>query len=301
MKHTNAFLFVTHKVNEEILERYTALESETKDIGHTFFLLNEESDCYEEKIPQSNITPYIFNEETLNELDYEPIADTIIPGSNHFATLQFFKDNPGFTFYWVIEYDVIYTGNWNNFFENFENIEVDFISSKIQRYEDVPFWPWWKSLHLDDRNLKAHQLLMSFNPIYRISNKALAFLDRFLKGRKNWGHHEALIPTALGRAGFKLLDFGGNGEFVLPQFRERFYIDQPNLNIRTMRYRPFIKQSELVLQDKLYHPVKTSEEKDSSLQSMFELPLVSSDYKLDALLHRICNPRPSNKEFIVFK
>ena len=86
MKNTNAFLFVTHKVNEEVLKRYSILENETQSIGHTFFLLNKEGDNYADNILPCNITPYIFNEETLKELNYEPIAETIIPGSNHFAT-----------------------------------------------------------------------------------------------------------------------------------------------------------------------------------------------------------------------
>ena len=243
-KFTNAFLFVTHRVNEEILERHFELEKETRDIGQAFFLLNkDEDDNNAKKNLSDKIAPYIFNDNTLNELDYEPIAETIVPGSNHFAILQFYKDNPHFTFYWVIEYDVIYTGKWSTFFENFANIDSDFISSNIGRFADEPYWYWWKSLHLDGVELKSHQLIKSFNPIYRISNKALAFLDDLLKGRKSWGHHEVLIPTALEYAKFKILDFGGK-------------------HLGIMRFRPFLKQSELVLPDKLFHPVKTSEEMD---------------------------------------
>ena len=130
------------------------------------------------------------------------------------------------------------------------------------RFPDKPDWYWWDSLHLDGIELEKHQLIRSFNPIYRISNGALTFLDDFLKGRKHWGHHEVLIPTVLEYARFKLLDFGGNGEFVLPQFKDRFYLKQPVTNLGTMRFRPFVEQSELVLPDKLFHPVKTPGEKD---------------------------------------
>ena len=303
-KCTNAFLFVTHKVNEEILERYYKLEKETKSIGQTFFLLNNDDDDYNVKNNLFNKnTLYIFNNNTFDKLDYEPIAETIVPGSNHFATLQFFKDNPRFTFYWVIEYDVIFTGKWSVLFENFKKIDADFISSNIERFADEPSWFWWKSLHLDGVDLKTHQLLKSFNPIYRISNKALMFLDDLLKGRKNWGHHEVLIPTALAYAKLKLLDFGGNGEFVLPQFKERFYINRPLENIRTMRFRPFVEKSELILPDKLFHPVKTPDEKESifvnSCMISVIMPVYNCEKYVSESILSILNQTFCDFEFII--
>lgn len=105
--------------------------------------------------------------------------------------------------------------------------------------------------------LKEHQLIRSFNPIYRISNKALEFLNKLLKGRKNWGHLEVLIPTALNHWGFSILDFGGTGEFVLTQFEEKFYFMPTSLANGTMRDKPHISKTELSVENRLYHPFKT--------------------------------------------
>lgn len=265
---TNVFLFVTHEINNEILSRYHRLQQEIKDLGEVFLLFHKEEDgnnnCILGDMISSDMTPYIFNIDMLNELDYEPIAETIIPGSNHFATLQFFVDNIEFKYYWVIEYDVVYTGNWSDFFLNFNSLEADFISSHIERYSDSPFWHWWNTLYLEDTKLQQHELIRSFNPIYRISNTALAFLNNLLKGRKNWGHHEVLIPTALKHWGFSILDFGGNGEFVLPQFEEKFYLMPSQYNEGTMRDKPVIKEEELLIENKLLHPVKILEKQNDN-------------------------------------
>ncbi len=259
---SNAFLFVTHQINDEILERYYQLREEIKGVGESFFLFHkeEEENNTPELLLSENITSFFFNTDSLNELDYEPIEDTIVPGSNHFATLRFFLDNPDFKYYWVIEYDVIYTGNRSDFFRNFNSGDADFISSHIERFPDKPHWYWWNTLHLEKITLQKHQLIRSFNPIYRISHPALVFLDHLLKGRKNWGHHEVLIPTALKYEGFKLLDFGGKGEFVLPQFEEKFYLMPSEYTTGTMRDKPQISKKELSIKNKLLHPVKTGNE-----------------------------------------
>lgn len=83
-----------------------------------------------------------------------------------------------------------------------------------------------------------------------------------MKGRKNWGHHEVLIPTVLKHWGFSILDFGGNGEFVLPQFEERFYLMPSQYPDGTMRDKPQMNEEELLIKDRLLHPVKTSENKN---------------------------------------
>ncbi|WP_353122432.1 hypothetical protein [Dysgonomonas capnocytophagoides] len=248
------FLFVTHKVNQSILERFYTLREQTYHIGESYFLLDT-SNGFDFEIPE-DIPLYTYNRSLLNNLGYTAIHDKIIPGSNHFITLQFFLDNPHFNHYWSIEYDVVYTEMWTDFFINFENIEADFISSHVETFLSNPYWYWWPTLHLKNSKIKIKQLLKSFNPIYRISNEALSFLNKFLKDNDHKGHHEVLIPTVLNMYGFKILDFGGLGEYVLPQFKERFYLTSSQYVGGTMRDKPPISEQELSLKNKLLHPVK---------------------------------------------
>jgi hypothetical protein len=101
--------------------------------------------------------------------------------------------------------------------------------------------------------------IRSFNPIFRISNQAIAYLkDAYLSG---WsGHHEVSMATLLNEGGFKINDIGGGGRFVLPGFEEKNYVTSQrdtngDLKSGTMRFRPLISEEEIDGQF-LYHPVK---------------------------------------------
>lgn len=253
---TNAFLFVTHKVNSEILKRFLKLQCEITDFGESFFLIDQENNRVPELDVYDNITPYIFNISSLNELNYEPIRETIIPGSNHFATLQFYLDYPIFKYYWIIEYDVVFTGHWSTFFSAFNNLDADFIASHIERFTDNPNWMWWETLHLDGVLLQDYQYIKSFNPIYRISSGALSYLDNLLKYRKNWGHHEVLVPTALTYSDFKIMDLGASRDFSISNSCNISAFVKNDLDESTIRYRPPIRQEELTLRNRLLHPCK---------------------------------------------
>ena len=122
---------------------------------------------------------------------------------------------------------------------------------------------WWDSLSLNTIDIPRNQYIKSFNPIYRISNKAMRILDAILS-EENSGHHEVLLPTVLKYLGCKINDLGGIGEFVLPGFENKFYLTNPNVNNlyytgSSMRFRPVFDYEDLKHREKnnlLYHPVK---------------------------------------------
>ena len=58
-----------------------------------------------------NICIYDLND--INSLQYEPICPNLLPGSCHFPVLKFYLDHPYYSYYWLIEYDVEFTGSWN--------------------------------------------------------------------------------------------------------------------------------------------------------------------------------------------
>jgi hypothetical protein len=219
-----AILFATHKINEFILSQYCTLKKSTTEQNDLFLLL-EDDERIKMRLP-GDVQSYTFSVDTLNELQYEPIAETIIPGSNHFSVLQFYRDFPNYDYYWNIEYDVYFHGEWNAFFNAFENVDADFISSHIEYFRQRPLWSWWRSLHLKTLSIPQSEYIKSFNPIYRVSNKALSYLHQVLYD-KNSGHHEALISTVLHNAGFSLFDCGGLGYFTPIEFKNRLYYSQP--------------------------------------------------------------------------
>jgi len=251
-------LLSSHLFNEFIIAQYNKLQ-EAINSNIDLFLLIENEDSF---VIPDYIKYYPFDVDTINNLHYEPIEETLIPGSNHFPVLQFYRDFPDYDYYWNIEYDVYFHGDWHIFFDDFKTVNSDFIASHIEYYRQRPFWYWWYTINLKTLSISQTEYIKSFNPIYRISNKALNYLHKVLCD-ENSGHHEVFIPTVLNNSGFSLLDYGGIGNFTPPEFKNRFYLSPPRLDDyytgTTMRFKPGFDLDEfkqITKDNLLYHPVK---------------------------------------------
>lgn len=256
----NVVLLSTHFVNDFVIQKYRKLyrnlDKEKYDI---ILLLNMDDGC-EWRIP-NDILCFTTNCESINDLEYEPIEETLLPGSCHFPVLRFFIDNPSYAFYWFIEYDVEFTGSWLTLMRDCdENLrDYDFLSCYVERYDEEKNrdWTWWHRSNNVGVTLK--DCIKGFNPICRYSNAALSYIDLYQKAGHS-AHSEVLITTCLYHGGLKIGDFGGTSEFVPQGYERKFYIpDLFGINNGTMRYRPIYALNEIEqtgLQDKLFHPIK---------------------------------------------
>lgn len=237
-------LFLSNKANEWTLQAYRALSDSMTLEADVYLLYHQQGTVLPDSLRGINVFP--FNSSILHDMGYQPIEDSLLPGSNHFPLLKFFREHPGNDYYWLVEDDVRYAGDWKQFFDCFRTNSSDFLSSHIQRYEDHPGWYWWNSLRVTTEELPTDRMVKSFNPIYRLSRQALSVIDECL--REGWkGHHEVLIPTLLYSKGFSIEDFGGKGRFVSPQNENR------NYTVETFSERPVLPEEGKGL---LYHPVK---------------------------------------------
>lgn len=254
-----AFLFLSCQLSNAVINTFNNIVTATNSEKNITRLLYHQKDLNQQKeIDNKDI--FYFSDSILTDLKYKPLGEKLIPGNNHFPLLKFYKEHPHYDYYWCIEDDVRFTGNWAHFFKYFENSDIPFISSHIQRFTDDPQWPWWNTLVYNGKTLETEYLIRSFNPIYRISKEALHFIDQKLL--EGWqGHHEVLFPTLLNAAGFDLMDFGGKGEFVSTGDENKFYLGNYAQNSYledeepTFRWRP-IHQKIGEIPNKLYHPVK---------------------------------------------
>jgi|RhiMetdeSRZDD1v2_1073273.scaffolds.fasta_scaffold07776_10 hypothetical protein len=253
----NVFLFLTDKDSDTVLSNLSNLQEGTKPYG-TYVLFHQKDDIIPE--PFKNEQTHLFSNKSVGEMGYLPISKDLVPGSNHFPVLKFFREYPVYEFYWLIEDDVWFNGNWNHFFSFFQSYDHHFMSSHIRFHRQEPEWVWWRSLSHPFSSIPVEERLRSFNPIYRISRPALEFLHNSLSDY--WiGHHEVLMPTLLYHNGFSIGDFGGDGEFVLEGNNNRFYTSgnltdmEGRLSDGTMRYRPSWDKKGME-KNMLYHPVK---------------------------------------------
>jgi hypothetical protein len=261
-KQKGAVLFLTNKNDRSTLEAYNTLKREVPDYYEVYLLYHQTRKKISKSIALQD--PIIFDDTVLHSIGFKGINDKLVPGSNHFPLFSYYKKNPDCDYYWYIEDDVRFNGKWDIFFDSFEKSgnNADFITCHVRRYKDEPNWHWWETLkHSSGTRLALYSRVRSFNPIFRISNRALAFLsEAYLTG---WsGHHEVTMASLLVSGGFSVCDLGDKGEFVLPETAEKHYKSaSPDINgdvgTGSMRFRPFIDVKEMT-DTLLYHPFKVT-------------------------------------------
>ncbi len=275
--HNIAILFATHFFNDVLATEFAKLQDVAGE--NCFVLFHQKDGCAVDERVQS-LPHFAFSTKMVGDLGYRTLLaqrslfqssavssivvdracessafhDSLVPGSNHFPLIAFSQKRE-FDFYWYIEYDVRYTGDWRNFFKYFSD-RSDLLSAHIRRYEQEPDWYWWRACIHPRETVAWRDRLRSFNPIYRISACALKHIDEMHKA--GWvGHHEVLVPTLLREHGFSLRDFGGAGDFVRPEDKERFYIESTTQQLLdgSLCWRNRHEGYESV-KDKIFHPIK---------------------------------------------
>lgn len=241
-----AVLYLTNKSNEWTLSAFHALEQSLQGNADVYFAYHQQGDAL--PVALRNIENlFVFTSDILGDLGYTPIEQgKLVPGSNHFPLLKFFRENLGYDYYWLVEDDVRFSGEWKVFFDSFASSTSDFLSSVIETKAENSDWYWWNCLKTGNETIAEDKLLRAFNPIYRLSCQALSCIDAHL--REGWmGHHEVLLPTLLYNKGLFLEDFGGEGAFVRLENKSKFYDDT------SMRIAPVLPDDR---KNYLFHPVK---------------------------------------------
>ena len=251
-----AILFFSHLFDRTSVAHLAKLREEAAGHGTVFVY----ADAHGELPPQRDCAVVTFDFDKIRPRYPSVLGHTLIPGNCHLTLLDFYRRHPEFDYYWVIEYDVAFTGHWGEFFTAFADVDADLIASHVRSYDEDPAWPWWGSLRSPDGAPGPRpSLVRAFCPIQRVSRRALQLLERRMQ--EGWsGHFETLVPTLLKREGHTLLDLGGTGSYVTPAFRNRFYRgfgwSDGRLRFGTMRYRPPFGSLRWPRKSTLYHPVK---------------------------------------------
>jgi hypothetical protein len=255
-----AILYLTHYATESLINRFFALRSDCQASGYDAFLLYDETRSAPLDIAGGCV--YSFDIGSLTALGFtiarlggRPAG--IVPGHNDYPLIAFYLSHPTYDDYWVIEYDVRFTGRWTDFFDACGQSRADLLATHVQRFTDNELWCWWDSLTYKHTSLGRHELVRAFFPTYRLTASACAILAQ--EYRKGWiGHSEVRLPTILALNGCTLEDIGGEGSFVPPGHENRFYLGENTRPSKeaTFRWRPVMLQPG-TLPHKLWHPVKS--------------------------------------------
>lgn len=242
----NVILTLTDKQKNDIFNNYSLIEK-SKHYNDDFFIIYHKKQ-ENSTITNTNYNYFFFTDLDLKKTGFKPLRDEYLPIDCHFPILKFYIEHPNYDYYWIIEDDVRFNGDWCLLFDNFRNISSDFISSSLFDLHDKEEWVWTDSLYNPNVYIPIEKRIRSFNPIYRISNKAIKYIyESILNG---WsGHHEVLIPTLLHNNNFTINDFATDVKYAIKNNTQNFYLGE------TMRYRPIFSEIGTI-KNKLYHPVK---------------------------------------------
>jgi hypothetical protein len=177
-------------------------------------------------------------------------------GHTDLIPLHYFRAHPGHDRYWVVEYDVRYSGDWRTFLAAFEEDDTDLLLPGLIGRLDDPDWYNWPSFQGPEPIPPALQL-RGFLPVYRASARLMRHMDACYAA--GWGGHcEGTWPTLARLRGMSIADPGGHGAFTPERYRGRFYSCTPeavNLAPGTLVFKPPLYRMGS-RKDMLWHPVK---------------------------------------------
>jgi len=165
---------------------------------------------------------------------------------------------------WLMEYDVDYSGSWEELFEEFADNEADLLATSVMTKAEQPDWPWWRTAGAPDW-VREEQLTRSMDPLMRVSRQLLNTYAVAMADGQWQGIYEYTLATIAVVSGAQVEDLGNQGSFTPPQRRGRIYVGKSPAGTpddMTFRFRPSRRRYFHEAPDRfqrphmLYHPVK---------------------------------------------
>ena len=259
-----AILYRTHLVNPMIRREIDVLRNEVTGCAHWVVgYVKDDADVPD--VPENNSRMY--RRADLAALPYPTkiaAVDWIKPaGHNDLPVLAFYRERRDYDYYWIVEYDVRYTGHWAALFKELRYSSADFLATTIQDYDQNPRWWWWRTLVNVPSG--ALQRVRCFTPFCRLSNAALAAVDEWYREGGS-GHYELTWPSVCKMRGLGLEDIGGWGRYTPEHWRGKHYVNtplKPSLSPGTFVFKPVYRDEWVRARGlahargpMLWHPIK---------------------------------------------
>jgi hypothetical protein len=172
--------------------------------------------------------------------------------------------NP-FDFFWIVEADVDFSGNWNLFFELADASGFDLIGSYLDRFAPDDGWVHWRTLKTPS-DVHAESRMRGFFPLGGMSRR---FLEVYVEevARPGWsGHFEAIYGTLANHHGLRSVAIApARGQPGLVAPKPKLKVAFPLATIETFNAGPAVgteyfheRPSGFAVRNHLYHPIKVS-------------------------------------------
>lgn len=251
-------LFLSHEMSQETIRAFQHLRDTAGPEVTVRWLLDVSRNPAIPPELAASVTSY--DSRRFAEWGLSTFGPKMLPGHCHYPVLKYFRENPGISWLWTVEYDVRFTGPWHRLFGHFRDDASDLLTCHLRDRYQEPGWSWWDSLRRPRAPATPDNVaLRSFLVVARYSARALQRLID-LQGADWAGHQEVVVPTLLASSGLSVRDFNDTAAGRSPR---RFYtsVTEPwgRLGPRgTVRYRPARSRAGW-RRNMLYHPVKPAQ------------------------------------------
>lgn len=205
------------------------------------------------------------------------------------------KDNT-YDFYWLYEYDVMYTGDFAQFIDyTNDNCKSDLLGSYIRNYEENPEWHhWFFNPNMEKYKFDSH--IMACLSIYRLSNAALKCYMEYERDDFKATLYEYAMPTILYENGFTLQDLSGdydeNAKWV--NRRDYDFLDSKHFSMDYSNdYYSLLKKHDCRFYTRIKSANKVPDKDEYNLSDYFEkvvvLHCVNKDYDRDEYVYELEN------------
>jgi hypothetical protein len=165
-------LFCCHFVSPEIEREFSRLK---QCCGKDFdVVLSYDCSGDPERMSIGDYYGHLFTLDHIRNMGYSLPENEGLWQHIEYPMIDYHLQHPQYDFYWRIEYDVRFGGDWSVFFRSFLDNKADLLGTYIRTYQDDPHWYWWNAI-----NFKVDQdcLRAMFFPVVRFSKRSLDFLD----------------------------------------------------------------------------------------------------------------------------
>ena len=190
----NCFCFLTHRNDEQMVRYINMIQSLVGGVMDFVVLFDE----YESDVP-SDIPIFTFNSRKLK--DFFTKGDRHLP-NNSVVLYEFSKENK-YKHYFLMEDDVVFTGDWKALIENLNSQDLDFVYIKTDKEKE----------HYPIKYIKNYsfkKIFFCWCQFYYISYELLSLFGVFMEKNSTF-HNEFLLPTLTCKEGLKTKSFESIG------------------------------------------------------------------------------------------
>lgn len=180
--------------------------------------------------------------------------------------------------FWLIEYDVDFSGDWRDFFADAAGYSGDLLATRVRRRSDDPRYGHLGYFSMPEGALEDP--VIALFPISRLTRRLVDAYREELATRPWQGHFEIVLPSVAASLGLSIEEIGGEGPFTPPERHNRFYrgpFDLMSTYETTFNYRPvqsfrYFGEAPQNFREpgQLHHPVKTDQSLWQRLQLLRE-------------------------------